>query len=132
MIRLIILNICILLCKAVQSGTPDTGYTDKCSYRAGEWITFYLSGDPPSPDSLILLPVDGSAAYVIPGWGNMTNQSVSNIHPWADGYGYSPTKTWQVPSTLKSGRYTLGNFAGTQGLISPIIIKGVDYPCTSD
>jgi hypothetical protein len=34
--RFIFLNICLLLSTAVQSGTPDTGYTDKCSNRAGE------------------------------------------------------------------------------------------------
>lgn len=95
------------------------GFTDKQSYRAGETITFFVSGFNPFGmfNQIPLVAFDGSIQVLIPGFNNMTPQPPTTSQPWQDGFGYTATNTFTVPSSLKSGFYMLGG-------IIPVIIKG--------
>lgn len=94
------------------------GYTDKQSYRAGETVTFFINGFNPFGmfNQIPLVTIDGTVPLFISGFDNMTIQVPTTAKPWQDGFGYSATNTFVVPSTLKSGLYFVGNI--------PLIIKG--------
>lgn len=108
------------------------GYTDKLSYRAGEQVTFFISGTDPFNLPYHLVAADGSQSLI-------TGFNSFNVHiqgpqpnaPWQNGFGYAPClNTWTVPSGLKSGRYLFrGNSDDNE--IS-IIIKDQSYPTTAD
>ena len=63
------------------------GYTDKQSYRAGETITFFVSGFNPFGmfNQIPLVAFDGSIQVLIPGFNNMTPQPPTTSQPWQDG-----------------------------------------------
>jgi hypothetical protein len=63
------------------------GFTDKQSYRAGETITFFVSGFNPFGmfNQIPLVAFDGSIQVLIPGFNNMTPQPPTTSQPWQDG-----------------------------------------------
>jgi Secretion system C-terminal sorting domain len=95
------------------------GYTDKLSYRTGESVTFFVNDFPCSDIGCLvgLNPIGLSAVDLIDFQHGIPAQSTTTPEPWKDGFGYSSSLTWTIPSSLKSGYYTLGTQV-------PFIIKG--------
>ncbi|MEY4875393.1 MAG: hypothetical protein RL708_542 [Bacteroidota bacterium] len=102
------------------------GYTDKQSYSAGETVSFFINGTPndyncglcfdvSSNTDFSLFALDGSSTFI--GSHPLNFQSSTNSNAWENGFGYTATFTWTVPSTVKSGYYLLNN-------VIPVIIKG--------
>ncbi len=96
------------------------GYTSKSSYHATETVTFYTKSFQSDGieqhnirdinNNLVDLPID---------FNQTTQPGMNTNEPWKNGYNYSSTATWTVPSSLKSGMYFIN--ATTR---IPLIIKG--------
>jgi hypothetical protein len=80
------------------------GYTDQQSYFPGEIVTAYLQPSSPFPRAYIKLTnVLGEKKDVVT--ANLPENSITNEYPWRDGFGYSPSFKYAIPSDLKSGIY---------------------------
>jgi hypothetical protein len=113
----LVLTICLLKFSFAQL---VDGYTDKQSYNIGETVTFFTKSvqssgtNQFSVEDINNTPVDQPINFALTLQSGMTTNE-----PWKNGYGYSSTATWTIPTGLKSGMYFLN--AATP---IPIIIKG--------
>jgi hypothetical protein len=78
------------------------GYTNKLSYKIGENVQFYLSGQPyqiygnnsefcfncqlENSDFMALKDINGNTVLALPGFQNMSVQNASTVNPWENGY----------------------------------------------
>ena len=120
------------------------GYTDKLSYRPGEAVTYYLQGSLNSPWYLPASacewknalyywsydPTNQSYPYNVTTAAvfDLTNsgiypQGIPHSNPYENGYGFSSTYSWTIPSNTATGVYWLDQ--STDGIYPiPLIIKG--------
>ncbi len=90
------------------------GYTDKSSYFSGEKVVVFLQSNATIPSCKIdLYDVNGMVVFSV-GSGLFAQTIAANASE--NGYGFSPTVSFEVPSNLKSGIYLIGNQI-------PIVIK---------
>jgi hypothetical protein len=99
----------ILASKSLVGQTIVQGYTDKQSYRAGENIKFFTLSDVSSGQIAPPLVKKGISSTYYSGLVFPANlQSSQNTNnPYINGFGYSQTLSWTVPSlsSLSSGMY---------------------------
>jgi hypothetical protein len=90
------------------------GYTDKPSYFAGEKVIAFLQANASVASCrLELFDMNGNVAHSI-GAGLFAQSIAPN--PSENGYGFLPTVSFEIPSTIKSGVYLIENKI-------PVIIK---------
>ena len=121
--KLIILFIvCLIIKNSFAFIHIFDGYTDKLSYRAGETVKFFLNGSKQGAGTAFLYDINGQSTSInISGFDTIHTQSYSGSEPWKDGFRYSETNEWTIPtnilSIIPSGLYFLNNQI-------PFIIKG--------
>lgn len=83
---------------------------DKISYNPGEVASVYINADGNHASKKLYLysvnneVVDSLVVAVFP-----QSNSVGNIAPWENGYDYSVSFTYTIPSSLNSGMYSWEN-----------------------
>ncbi len=100
--------IIFLLSSRVISQHITDGYTDKISYCQGEPVLVYVNADSSIVGWKLFIRaanntiVDSLMVNIFP-------QSITTNEPWKDGYGYTPSFTYQIPLTLHSDVYNIEN-----------------------
>jgi len=99
----------------------DNGYTNKLSYNLGDTVTFFTqSFQTNTQNSLFAIQDINNNIISNPINFTITNQPNANSNaPSTNGFNYTQTATWTIPSNLKSGMYFLNAH-----IPIPIIIKG--------
>lgn len=129
LLSVILVFLFILQVKA-QSTQLLGGYTDKLSYVEGQLVTFYTQDNHQEPShpyvNYGLYNVNNVIQYTMLDF-NKTSQLSANFSGAAEGFNYTPTKYWQVPNTLKSGLYYIGDLNNPDpNHIVPFIIRKYD------
>ncbi len=89
---------------AAFSNVVSDGYTDQRSYNPGDTVKIYVNGLGTFVHcQMDLMDINGVVVDSI--LTNVAPQAPTINDPWQDGYGYSLTATYIIPSTLKSGVY---------------------------
>jgi hypothetical protein len=90
------------------SANVQTGYTDKVSYFNDEKITAYLQSDEPVDICrLDVYDVNNHLAFSIA--SPLSIQTINNINPAVNGYGFTPTVQFEIPKRIESGIYLIEN-----------------------
>jgi hypothetical protein len=90
------------------SGNFQTGYTDKVSYYPLEKVTAFLHGSA-NVDLCRLDVYDINHLLAFSIASPLTIQTVNQNDPAVNGYGYTPTVTFDIPANTQSGIYQIEN-----------------------
>jgi len=117
--RFITINLFLVCINPIFSQVED-GYTNKLSYNVGETVVFFTKTQQNSGISQFAIQDVNNTIISNPIIFINTIQPNANTNePSTNGFNYTQTATWTIPSNLKSGIYFL--IATTP---IPIIVKG--------
>ncbi|MBS1487254.1 MAG: hypothetical protein JST43_06655 [Bacteroidetes bacterium] len=84
------------------------GYANKISFYPGELINLYLSADNQTNNCLLkIYDIHHDSVFHIN--TPIKHQAIANAEPWKDGFGFTLTTSFTVPSSLASGFYLIDN-----------------------